>query len=317
MDDDALGSAFVDAFRTVPPGHHEAYARRLHKVCQQLGVDLVVPTTDWEVETLARPENQEIFDCPILVDELDIVQCAFNKATAYTKMKEAGVPVPYFEVPRTRPELMGALDRMGWSDRFVVIRTSKGSGSTGIWFVTKEIYDRSILRYEDHMMDARSLPRICAAVSRDDTLMAVEVLGGPLYTVSMYCEDGEAKVVVPLLKHQGYDHMGSTHFVEVDLDEKVMAVSRQVAECFGFNGLVNIDLAYNTDGRTEMPKVHDVNPRVSTDMCFHSNMGFDLLSEVVLRALGRPTFESWDRIQRKVEKAAGLRLARGYVSFEI
>lgn len=247
----------------IPAGSATGFAESLLDTCATLGVDILLPTVDAELEPLAAARDAfaaagtELLLAPaaalgIILDKFSLIRHC------------AGV----VRVPRT--ELFGAaVDPGDWSYP-VVVKPRRGSGSRGVVIADSEA----------------ALTRL----DRSDSLIIQEFLPGQEYSIDVLANTaGHVIAAVPRARvrvDSGVSVAGRTI-----QDPELIRFGRQVASATGLTYVANVQCKRDHAG---CPALLEVNPRVPGTLGLTIASGVDMPRLAVDALLGRPIPEHVD-----------------------
>jgi carbamoyl-phosphate synthase large subunit len=78
----------------VPPASSPGYMAALRRIVQRENVDVVLPGTQPEVQTLSDPKAAEALGCPVVVSPREVVELCANKQSLYRWLANNGFAVP-------------------------------------------------------------------------------------------------------------------------------------------------------------------------------------------------------------------------------
>jgi len=122
-----LRASNADRRWLVPPLRHRGFARALRRVVEAGSVDVVAPTSDAEVETLAALGRR--LPCRALLPAAPVVALCGDKLRLARHLGARGVPVPATVPVRDRRTVEDAFARLGGGTLWCRMR--RGAGSMG------------------------------------------------------------------------------------------------------------------------------------------------------------------------------------------
>jgi carbamoyl-phosphate synthase large subunit len=241
----------------IPAGISGEFVPVLLDWCRSFGVDVLFPTVDVELPTIAALRD-EFAAIGVLVasPSLSTLEVCLDKLSLAERC--AGV----LPVPRT--EVLGPAAAIG--RRYpVVVKPRRGAGSRGISFVESE---------------AELL-----ALGSDDTRLVQDMLPGAEFSVDVFADlYGHVVAAVPrsrLRVDSGVSVAGATLH-----DEELEQAARRVATAIGLTTVANVQLRRDREGRAALL---EVNPRFPGAMPLTVAAGIDMPSLTLDAVLGRPT----------------------------
>lgn len=241
----------------VPPGLSVEFVPVLLDSCRSFGVDVLFPTVDVELPTIAALRDEfSAIGVVVASPSLSTLEICLDKLSLADRC--AGV----LPVPRT--EVLGPAAAVG--RRYpVVVKPRRGAGSRGISFVGSE---------------AELL-----ALGSDDTRLVQDMLPGAEFSVDVFADlAGHVVAAVPrsrLRVDSGVSVAGATLH-----DEELEQAARRVATAIGLTTVANVQLRRDREGRAALL---EVNPRFPGAMPLTIAAGIDMPSLTLDAVLGRPT----------------------------
>jgi carbamoyl-phosphate synthase large subunit len=259
MDPWAAGLYLVppDARTLIPPGAAPGFADVVLGTCVALGVDILLPTVDAELEPLAAARaafaaaGTELLLAPAAALEVILDKLALARHCA-------GI----VRVPRTEP-LGPAFDPASWTFP-VVVKPRRGSGSRGFAVAA----------------DARAL----AATDRSADMIVQEFLPGEEYSIDVLADAG-GRVVASVPRARIRVDSGVSVAGRTVRDTELEDFGRQVALATGLTYVANVQCKRDHAGS---PALLEVNPRVPGTLGLTIAGGVDMPRLAVDSLLGRP-----------------------------
>jgi carbamoyl-phosphate synthase large subunit len=240
----------------VPAGLSGEFVPVLLDWCRSFGVDVLFPTVDVELPTIAALRDEfSAIGVAVASPSLSTLEICLDKLSLADRC--AGV----LPVPRT--EVLGPAAAVG--RRYpVVVKPRRGAGSRGISFVESE---------------AELL-----ALGSDDTRLVQDMLPGAEFSVDVFADlAGHVVAAVPrsrLRVDSGVSVAGATLH-----DEELEQAARRVATAIGLTTVANVQLRRDREGRAALL---EVNPRFPGAMPLTIAAGIDMPSLTLDAVLGRP-----------------------------
>ena len=252
-----------------PAGSAPDFTSVLLARCRTLGVDVVLPTVDAELQPLARArETFAAAGVALLLAPAAALDVILDKL-ALAAHCVGVVPVP-------RTELFGpSVDVTSWTYP-VVVKPRRGAGSRGVVIVES----------------AAEL----AALDRSPALIVQEFLPGEEYSVDVLADAGGHVIAsVPRLRAR-VDSGVSVGGLTVH-DPEVEWFGRAVAQATGITYVANVQCRRDQDGT---PALLEVNPRMPGTLGLTVASGVDMPRLALAALLGRPVPAHLDFCERAV-----------------
>jgi carbamoyl-phosphate synthase large subunit len=269
MDPWAAG-LYLTAERTLlPAGLAPEFTAVLLDRCRALGVDVVLPTVDAELQPLARArEEYAAAGVALLLAPAAALDIILDKLTLAEHC--AGV----VQVPRT--EMFGPdLDPAGWTYP-AVVKPRRGSGSRGVVIVDS----------------AAAL----AALDRSPSLILQEFLPGEEYSVDVLA-DATGRVIASVPRLRARVDSGVSVGGRTVHDPEVERFGRVVAQATGVTYVANVQCRRDAEG---VPALLEVNPRMPGTLGLTIASGVDMPRLALASLLGKPLPAKVDFCERAV-----------------
>lgn len=295
--DDVPGRHFVDVFATVPRGADPGYPAAIAELVRRHQVDLVLPTSD--EEALALSANRDVVEAAgaqLACAEAWIIRAVSDKAAAYAKLKELGVPVPDFRTATSLDQLDTAVAEMTDKHGDIVVKPAQARGGRGVCVVRADLtgihpYDGG---RELHMdLDSFRTTQL-AEFANQLPAVVMPRLVEPVYDIDMLAWQGRPVRVVPrrrvdsALPNEGHTIVGNPELI---------ALGTRLIEALGLSWLYDCDVMYDRHGQ---PMILEINPRPSGSIAATITAGIPLLDDLIALAKGEPVAEMPLPIGRKV-----------------
>ena len=282
-----IGQIQADNFYRVPAGNDAGYCDAMLDICDTENVDIVVPLSDEEALALAEDGNRfRENGTNILGSSWETTKRAGNKIDFLTRMQEAGRPTPAFAAIASLPEFDAALKMLGYPLEPVVCKPANQRGGRGFRVIHHdfdELAEAFDTRREIAISDTR-LRALLADAPVFPELLLMEFLSGAQFSVDVHVSGGKVRSAVAQKKFMTRD-LNPTG-TEIFEDRKIDTVVEDVVSCFGFDHLINIDMAERVPGGPVLP--FEVNVRPSSLIAAATASGTSLLRDALCRATGTP-----------------------------
>ncbi len=230
----------------IPNANTDEFLSELKQQIDSNGFEYVVSQVDEELLKIKELElTHRTFT--VISPGVDFIRLCLDKAKLGTSLAEAGINDPKTNVLSRDSLYMG---------QSLLIKPLSGRGSRDIYL-------------------ARSKPEFIAIkeylLAQSQQFVFQELIIGQEFTVQMLAnKEGKLRAIIPLLVNE---KRGSTTSCEIFLNQIVINECQKVHEYFNPSGTYNIQLLYSPIEKKAY--VIEINPRVSTTMCFSVQLGFD------------------------------------------
>ena len=280
-----VGRYLADAFHPVPPGLDPDYIRAMLEIVQREKPAVLLPLSTYELQALS--ENRARFEalgCKVLVSRSEALAIANDKARLYEFLRSRGVPTPDFVRARTAAEVEDAVHKLGYPEVPVCFKPAFGKGGRGFRVLDPGI-DRTETLFGMKPDSTRTtleevLPVLKEAPSLPEILV-MEVLPGMEYSVDLLLQDGTAFYAIP--RSRELIKLGISAAGRVEDNPEVREMAEAICKAVGLDYNVNVQLKIARDG---IPKVLEINPRVSGTLVLCHGAGVNLAYYAVKLALG-------------------------------
>lgn len=240
----------------LPRGDDPEFVDGLLAICEQLHIDVLIPTVDSELLPLTRRKAEfEAIGTRMVIASEETVEVCLDKWALHTRC-EGSVRVPATTLVDSEfdPTLIGTP---------AIVKPRTGSGSRGIRLID----------------DSASME----VLRRDGSLLVQELLPGPEFSLDVFASrTGEVLAVVPrerLKTDSGIVITGRTIH-----DPELEKFGIDVAGLIGLNTVANVQVKGTSEG---VLALLEVNPRFPGTMPLTIASGVDMPKLAVDEALGR------------------------------
>lgn len=255
MSERAAGRHLCDAFHLVPSGSDPGYAEATLEIVEQEHVDVVLPQSSFELESLAAHRN-EFGSTSVLVSGPETIRRSNDKAECYAVLHELGVPAPQFRHVRGGREVDEAARELGYPERPVCFKPVFSSGTRGFRVLDAQA-DRARQLLDERPGElAMRLEEVVELLPEEGGpgLLVMELATGGERTIDGFA-DGQRVVLGHAKTRESLRAGLAMYFVTLD-DASLMELADDVVAGLGIEHFFNIQLVGDL--------VIEVNPRIST-----------------------------------------------------
>jgi carbamoyl-phosphate synthase large subunit len=130
MNERVAAARICDAFATVPAGDDPGFIATAADRAQELGADVVFPTSSSEIVAWAHARDD--FPVPVLAGPAAGVETASDKAATFALAERLGIPHPRTIQVDDVDSLTAAARELGYPHRLVVMKPLHAKGSRGM-----------------------------------------------------------------------------------------------------------------------------------------------------------------------------------------
>jgi len=257
MDPNSAGLYFVPADRRciLPPGSADDFSSSVLDYCKAMGIDVVVPTVDCELPSLAA--NAVLF---ALANIRLITSLASTLQTCVDK----------FRLMEQLKEVVNLADYQLYDDNFCaermsypfVIKPRAGSGSRGVRLINSK-------------GELKGIPA-------DGSHIAQAYLPGIEYSVDVYvARDG--RVVSSVVRERMKIDSGVAVIGKTVINEEISKLARDIAQAVGIQYVANIQFRLDAGGT---PRLLEINPRFPGTMSLTVAAGVNMPEMCLRESLG-------------------------------
>jgi len=230
------GNYLCDYFHKVPYAFHDGFIDEMIKICNQQNIDLIIPSTDFEVNFLA--EHRDKFSCPIAASHHEATQIYLDKFETWVHHNKYNIPFANSVLPsKYRNEFEN-----------IILKPKKGRGSRGLHLNPTNV-----------------------ASFADDEYMVQELHKGDEITTAFYIT--KQRQLHGLITMSRTLENGATNTCKVifEHDKKITEIIEKMIAVTPIYGAANLQSIVTADGSI-IP--FEVNCRISGTNSIRSNFGF-------------------------------------------
>lgn len=247
----------VDSFYRVPPANEtDSYLDSLRHIVEREGVDVILPSTDFEVDAL-KGRRDEVGAVVCMSSDRALEVCR-NKVTSYRVLHD-GMGDTHL-IPTT-PISQANLEDGPYP---MVCKPVDGRSSSGLFFAATPEELRARVAQEDW-------GRYCVQPKLSGRVVTVDILSHEGRTFSMPRRE--------LLRTLN----GAGTSVEVFEDAELQGLCARISELLGVEGCVNFEFIETEDGQL---RFLECNPRLSGGVAFSVMSGYDFIANHVRHFMG-------------------------------
>lgn len=285
MNPDAYGFALADAGYAVPGGTDPDYLDRMVDVVGRERPDVVLPLTTDELGPLAA--GRDAFDAPVMVSEASALEVANDKGKLYAFLAENGFrSAPAFRRVRSAEEFDAAVEAFGYPEQPVCFKRPVASGMRGFRVLDERTDRLTQLLSEKPTTAVTTLEEVRPVLESADEfpeLVVMEYLPGDEYSVDVLATGEDVHLVVP--RSRSRTRAGISFEGTVEENPELIREATEICRGLGVEYNLNLQFKYDAEG---VPKMIEINPRVSGTIVMCVGAGANLPYLGVKHALGEP-----------------------------
>ncbi len=233
----SAGSHLCDSFYKVPYAYDEEYIPKIISIVEQEKIDLIIPSTDYEVYYLSLYKDK--IPCKIVVSEKETAAIYLDKYLTFKHLNENNIPFSSSVLPS---EYKNEFDE-------IILKPRKGRGSRGL-----QINPKSVKGYSDEEYMVQKLHK------------GVEI------TTAFYVDKNNnlhGFITLDRILENGT----TTHCkVVTQYDSKIRIILEDLIKVSNIRGSANIQSIVNEKGEI---KPFEINCRISGTNSIRANFGFE------------------------------------------
>lgn len=231
----SAGNHLCDKVVKVPYAYDPKYIEAMLKICKDEGIQLIIPTTDYEGYILSK--NASAFSCPIAVSGETAVDIFLDKYKTFLEFSKHGIPFAPSYLPSN---YKGEFTK-------TIVKPRDGRGSRDL-----------------HLNPEN-------ASSFDDSFVVQELLEGDEITTSFYVDRNRKSVGSITFKRSLSQGATSVAEVVFEHDKELNKMIDQMIKAFDVKGSCNIQSKVTKKGIVPF----EINCRISGTNSIRSQFGFD------------------------------------------
>lgn len=230
------GNHLCDRFYKVPFAYDEAYINSILAIVDAEKVDLIIPSTDYEVYYLAKFKNR--FPCPIAVSDVETAEIYLDKYKSYVHHLKNNIPFASAFLPSEYNRQFSE----------IIVKPREGRGSRGL-FINPENFS-----------------------SFSDDYMVQELFKGKEITTAFYVDRNNQLHGFINLERSLENGATSECRVDKSYDGKLEQILNKIILNSKIRGSANLQSIATGDGEI-IP--FEINCRISGTNSIRSNFGFE------------------------------------------
>lgn len=263
MREDVVGRLWVDKFYVLPNPESNTYVDAVMSIVTKEKVDVVLPQTTREIQTLSRHRDYISRRTKIMVSTAEAIQKANNKWLLLESCKALGLPHPLYFITRTEDSLVKAVSDLGYPRRAVVVKPAVSNGMRGFRILKEDAWDLERFLSEKPSGEEAPLDDLLAILRKGKNwpeLLVTEYLPGPEYSVDAFI-GARTKIAIPRLRKSIRSGISFDNIIEFRDD--MVDFTLQMGEYLGLQYAFGFQYKLDEEG---VPKVLESNPRVQGTM---------------------------------------------------
>lgn len=277
----------VDKFYQVPALSDADYIDVILDICQRENVDIVFPQISMQLERFAMEQERFLkHGIKLAISNPETLKIANNKLLLYKSMKHFGLETPKFEEINSAEDFDEAIHALAYPQKEVCIKIADGSGSRGVRIISERVSPTSIFlnqKPSSLFISAEDMRKIISEISGTRTLIAMECLKMPEYTVDLLADNGKVLYIGGRLNIDSL--MSIAQISEVKMIPEAFNLCKQIVDVLKLDGNIGFDFMFDSDGH---PKLTDLNPRITATIILFKKAGINFPYMRIKQLLGEP-----------------------------
>lgn len=308
--DNLKGRYYGDAAYVLPDNKSPEFIEKLALTCKKERVDVLLPIRTDDQLPICRhlEEFHDVGTIPAVVTvNPELMEAAMNKLKLLDYLKNvANLPVLQYDTASTKEALLHAITRLGYPEVPVAVKPAHASGSRGFRVLDPHV-DRKKLFFDEKPSGIYTTMEELLDVLGETfpTLLVMEYLREPEYTVDVLCYKGRTFAIIPRRRLRMIGGITVDGRVE-KLPEAVDRYIKKIVESFGFS--YSVGMQFRKSGRDSALEYHllEINPRLQGTTVISVAAGVNIPELVIDMAFKRFDFNFHPNIKY------GLTLERTY-----
>ena len=188
----AVGKKFVDVFKIIPDSseNEKSFINYLKKLILKYEIDVLIPCGN--EDCIAVSKHRNLFNCKVLVDDIDTLKNSFDKGFVYNKIKdELGCNSPNFYIVNSYEDFLSAIKKLNFQKNKLVIKPRFGRGGRGVYVLNDNLsFNKTFLLKPDNNYPTEFFHKILKNKKNFDDLIVMEYLEQPFYSLYSICKSG-------------------------------------------------------------------------------------------------------------------------------
>lgn len=283
-DKDTAGFIVTGKKFIVPKVRDSKYIDAILDICRNEKITTIIP--QYTDELMPMSENIERFKglgVKVLVTEdTEKLRTANSKYELYRFFNDRAY-IPKYTLASDVDSIKAAVLTFGYPDVPVCIKPVNSEGGKGFRIITEEKINIFSEPAGSVKMSLDTYINQLRAVDKIPELLVTEYLPGKEYSVDCVCKNGTAYFCIPRQRIE--TAMGVASVSSVEKNDELIDISTEIISALNLSYNINIQFKYSVSG---VPKLIEINPRVSGSLVANLGAGVNMLEESLRLAYGMP-----------------------------
>jgi len=286
--EEVIGTHLCDKFYRIARPADAGYLAQLLSICQDEGVDVILPQNTLELSVLA--DNRSSFShigTSIAVSDAPAISIANNKHELMKVADRIGVPTPKHTLVDTFEALVGSAQELGWPEKQVVVKPPLSNGMRGVRVIDESLDLKKLFYAEKPTSLFVKMKNLHEILGKDfPPLLVMEYLPGAEYTVDVL----KARNYTIIPRKRDLIQSGITFHGTVEYREELSTYTQRLSEATGLGYAFGFQFKMDEHNT---PRLLESNPRVQGTMVLSTFAGANIIYAAVKLALSEdvPDFQ--------------------------
>jgi carbamoyl-phosphate synthase large subunit len=232
----SAGNHFCTKVYLVPFAYEETYIQTINKIVSENNIDLIIPSTDYEVYYLSK--NRELLACYVAVAGINASKIYLDKYKSFLHHQKNNIPFAAASLP----------SQYNGEFKEIIAKPREGRGSRGLVINPETWSDFS-----------------------DEQYMIQELHRGRELTTAFYVDKNRKLHGFITLERSLENGATSQCCVNTEYDKSIESILQKIIDCSDIIGAANLQSIATTDGGIYP---FEINCRISGTNSIRSNFGF-------------------------------------------
>ena len=276
MNENAPGLYLADKKYLVPQANSGEYITKMLDIAKKEKADAIIPFSPKELLPLAKNKKKfEKIGTKILISDEKAIKLVQDRLKLFSFLKNKRIPQVKFKLVNNLKKFKETVYDFDYPKVKVCFKTRiEGGGGRGFRIIDSHLNKKDFLiNYKEGIisMNLEDTLILLRDINPFPELVVMEYLPGEEYSIDLIVKDGHPLIIIPRVRVA--TRFGASVVGVVKKDKKVIEMVRRIAEVIPLNYNINMQLKYSTDG---IPKLVEINPRVSGTICLCTVAGVNL-----------------------------------------
>jgi len=254
MDEDGVGSLFVESFHAAPRADSQGYLDAVCVICNQVNADAVIPCSEPEMYALANRGKLP----PVICQDFAWMCMHGDKLSSYATLAAGGTVLAPFANGRDPVAVAALVTVAGYP---VVVKSRRSWGSKTLCIVENRA-------------------ELNAAIAKTKLPVVQAYIDGDEYSIGVFaCEEFTEAIAFK----RDLGGFGLSWYAETSDDEAVLEYALEIARASGLRGSANVQVRKSAAG----VRLLEINPRFSSLAAARAAAGFNDVEWSLLLGLGK------------------------------